>query len=374
MIPIFKPHYNTKEILSELEKIFTSGWTGLGPKTAEFEERTAEFLDVDYSVFVNSCTAALLLSLHALNLPKPSKVIVPDITFVSTASIVTQLGHTPVLVPVNNHDLCIDLDYVLSLLKTDPTIKAIIPVHYSGNMCDMDQLISLSNKYNIAIIEDCAHAFGSRYKQKAAGTIGDFGCFSFHSVKNLAISDGGIVVCNNKESYEKLKKYRWFGIDRSTYDRMDKQSYSFDYNIRDIGFKSHGNDVMAVIGLANLKNIDFCNQRRSEIYHYYLENLPFNIHQTNNHTQSSHHLVSCMIPNGKRNKFIDFMKTQDISIGVHYKPLSSFSVFSDFATDETKLSSEKIYAEIATLPCFPELTDEALHKIVMTSKQFLDTL
>ncbi len=370
MIPLFKPKYNKKRIFEELDKIFDSGWTGLGPKTAEFEKAFAKRLDMPYGVFTNSCTSALHLALDALNLPKGSSVVVPDITFVSTAAAVLYAGYIPVLAPVDDN-MQLDLDFVEIQVQRLHT-PAVVVVHYSGNCCDMDRLMRICNNArdyrgkNPRIVEDCAHSCGSRYQDKPLGTFGDLACFSFHAVKNLPIADGGMVV--GKPEYEKkLRAQRWLGIDKSTYDRTGK-NYSYSYEINDLGFKSHGNDVMAVIGLANLEILDEVNVRRLEIYQRYRNELNFPIHMPRRDVVSSHHLVSCLMD--ERDAFIDWMNSHGISIGVHYKPLSSFDYYRRFAAENTATRSSLQFRQLATLPCFPDLTDCQQTMIIDAANRF----
>lgn len=365
MIPVFKPCMNKEKILKHLGEIFDSGWIGLGPVTNEFESNVADFIGSKYSVFFNSCTSALHLAIEALKLPKGSIIVVPDITFASTATVALQAGHKLCLAPVTYGDLCIDLEW-LETTMNQIKIACVIPVHYSGNCCDMKKLVDLCKSKDVLIIEDCAHAMGTKYNGKSVGTFGEMGCFSYHAVKNLAIGDGGCIV--GKDVYEPfLRKMRWMGISKSTYDRTGKQ-YTFSYDIDDIGYKYHGNDISAVIGLHNLENLTKNNLRRKSIFEKYAAELPC-IHVPNDGVESSHHLVSMFI--NRRNEFIDYMAEKGISIGVHYKPLSSFTVFSQYASDGVKNRSNRIFSTLATLPCFPDLKDTEQDYIIKNVKTFL---
>ncbi|MDI6788316.1 MAG: aminotransferase class I/II-fold pyridoxal phosphate-dependent enzyme, partial [Planctomycetota bacterium] len=187
MIQLFKPFFGEEE-LEALREPFETGWIGLGPKTAEFEKKFAEFIGVKYAVGVNSCTSALDLALKLLEIRHGDEVIVPTMTFVSTAHVVAYNLATPIFADVDEKTLAIDLEDVKR--KITLRTKAIIPVHYSGRPCDMDALKKIAGD-KIAIIEDAAHGCGADYKGKKCGSIGDIGCFSFHAVKNLAMGDGG---------------------------------------------------------------------------------------------------------------------------------------------------------------------------------------
>lgn len=356
MISLFKPQYNKRKILEELDKLLDIGWTAIGPKTAELEELLARKLKVDFSVFTNSCTSALHLAIECLKLPPKSKIAVPDITFVSTASAVLYAGHIPVLVPVDD-SIQIDLDYLEKLIACTK-INCVIPVHYSGNCCDIERLLSLCK--NIPIIEDCAHAMGSSYKSQPLGTFGDFGCFSFNAIKNLPIADGGLIVSKRKECENHLKKLKLFGIDRKTGRHT--------YNIDMLGYKYHGNDLMAVIALANLEILDKGNEIRRKIYQKYkLKEFGVKIHAINNNVVSSHHLITGFVQ--KRDEFIEKMQNNNIEVGIHYRPVSSFSFYEKFADEIVKKRSSKLYNNIVSLPVYPELTDSEQSHIIETARK-----
>jgi len=231
MIPIFKPLMNKEEILYELGKIFDSGWIGLGPKTAEFEEKFANYIGVKYAVGVNSATAALHLGCRVLGLKEDDEVIVPSMTFVSTAIAPLYCQAIPVFADIEEDTLCIDPRDVEK--KITPKTKVIIPVHYGGHACRMDEIMGIAKKHNLSVIEDVAHGCGGKYKRAKLGSIGIMGCFSFHAVKNLPTGDGGMVTTNNKEIYNKLKKLRWVGISKDTWGRST-EGYSWQYSVDEL--------------------------------------------------------------------------------------------------------------------------------------------
>jgi perosamine synthetase len=370
MIPLFKPKYNKEPILKDLADLFDSGWTGLGKKTQEFEAALARYVGSPYSVFVNSCTAALHLAVHCLGLDQSAKVLVPDITFVSTAACVQYCGLEPVLAPLDPRSVCLDLEAVERLAAADRRIKAVIPVHYGGNCCDLNRLVDICERYGLKMVEDCAHALGTTFAGRHVGTFGEFGCFSYHAVKNLPIADGGSVVA--REGYKSaLERLRWMGIDRSTFERHSASKYSFLYDIGEVGWKYHGNDLMAVIALRNLEILDQCNARRKQIYERYVEHLPqLEILRPHPQVRSSHLLVSCCIDD--RDDFIGFMNSQGVSVGVHYRPLSHFSVFRPFAAEAVAASSNRLFRRLATLPCYPDLTEDEQGYVIGRIRAFLE--
>ena len=262
MIPVFRPLMNKKEILRELSKIFDSGWIGLGPKTAKFEQKFAKYIGVKYAVGLNSCTAALHLANLVAGIRRGDEVIVPSLTFVSTALVPLYCGATPIFADVEEDTLCFDPEDLEQ--KITSKTKAIIPVHYGGHACRMDEIMKIANEHNLWVIEDNAHGCGGKYKDAMLGSIGIMGCFSFHSVKNLPTGDGGMITTNDERLYDELKKLRWVGIDKDTWDRSFPKDYSWQYSVDRLGFKYHMNDITAVIGLAQLKVLEEHNLIRRE--------------------------------------------------------------------------------------------------------------
>jgi perosamine synthetase len=363
MIPIFKPAYNTEKILAEMARIFDEGWTGLGQECIRFEQALARRLQSDYSVFLNSATAALHLAVECLQLPRGSRIAVPDITFISTATAALYAGHVPVLLPVDDN-IQLDLD---ALERVIDDVDAVIVVHYSGNCCDMDRLVALCKAHGRPLIEDCAHALGSSYKGRPLGTFGELGCFSFHSVKNLPIADGGLVIGHARYE-EPLRSLRWLGIDKPTYERTGRR-YNHSYDVTRLGYKCHGNDLMAVVGLANLELLDAHNARRKAIHDRYTAELEWlQFPQVGAHTQSAHHLVSCCIDD--RDRFIDYMAEGGVAIGVHYRPISSLSFYARYGTPAVRERSDRLFRRLATLPCYPDLTADQQTCVINLMNQF----
>jgi perosamine synthetase len=332
-----------------------SGWIGLGPKVEEFEKKFAEKVGVKYAVAVNSATAALDLAVKAHNI-KNGEVIVPALTFISTALAPLYNGNKIVFADIDEEKLCIDWEDVAS--KITKNTKAIIPVWYAGRYEDYPTHFPYGN---LTVIEDCAHASGT----KRAGTK-NTACWSFHAVKNLATGDGGMITTNDEEIYKKLIPMRWCGIDKSTWERSNKK-YGWDYAIDTIGYKCHMNDITAAIGLAQLERLDEMNDKRKLLVLQYIHELRdiswLRLPQYDN--RSSWHMFVGRIKE-KRDSFIDYMLAHGISVGVHYKPLNTYPMF-----PKTKLPvTDRVWKELVTLPLFPSMTDEQFEYIVKTIKKF----
>lgn len=359
MINLFKPQMGNEE-LESLRDIFKSGWIGLGPKTEEFEKQFAKYIGVKYAVGLNSATSALDLSLKLLNINHGDQVIVPTVTFVSTAHAVAYNLATPIFVDVDEN-LLMDIENVKQ--KITPRTKAIIPVHYSGRSIDMTYLKKIVG--DIPIIEDCAHACGSVFNDKKCGSLGSMGVFSFHAVKNLSTGDGGMITTNDFDTYERAKKLRWLGIDKNTWERSDdNKSYWWEYDVSEIGLKCHMNDINAAIGLVQLKKLDGMNTRRKQIAEMYYEGFK-NLSQVitpimdTKNSKSSWHIycIKCQ----RRNDLSVYLKEKNIMTGVHYKPIHLYKCYDNIPSLP---KAEGYFKEILSLPMYPDLTDKEISLVI----------
>lgn len=362
MIPVFRPKMIKEEILLELEKIFDSGWIGLGPKTEEFEQKFAEYIGVKYAVGVNSATAALHLANLVLGIGLGDEVIVPSMTFVSTALAPLYCGGTPVFADIEEDTLCVDPADVEK--KVTSRTKAVIPVHYGGHACRMDEIMEIAHRHNLYVIEDAAHGCGGKYKNRMLGSVGVMGCFSFHAVKNLPTGDGGMITTNDEKIYNDLKKLRWVGIDKGTWDRSAKKGYSWQYSVDKLGFKYHMNDITAVIGLAQLKVLDEHNLIRREYAQRYDEAFKdvswIKLPVEKDYAYSCRHNYVVKVP--LRNELNGYLSAKGISTGVHYEPIHHFKVFGEVKADLP--ITERVWPRLLTLPLYPSMTEGEFDKVV----------
>jgi perosamine synthetase len=365
-LSVFKPCFGDEE-LKALEEPFRSGWIGLGPKTAEFEARFAEFCGVSHAVGVNSATAALDLAMRLLGVNHGDEVIVPTITFVSTAHVVAYNLATPIFVDVDPNTLA--MDFADLERKLSRRTKAIIPVHYGGRMVDMDRLQAIAG--DIPIVEDCAHAAGGYYKGRHAGSFGRFGCFSFHAVKNLAMGDGGALVTNDDASVRRAKRLRWLGIDKDTWERSElDRSYWWEYFVDEIGLKCHMNDIQGAIGLVQLGKLPAMNRRRVEIKNLYLDGLR-DLPQVqcppddDKVYQSAWHIFSVQAE--KRDDLSVYLRDQGIATGVHYKPIHLYRCYGNATVLP---NAEAVFPRLLTLPMYPDLQNEDVHRVIDTIRRF----
>ncbi|CAG0999704.1 perosamine synthetase [Methanosarcinales archaeon] len=311
-IPLFKPYFGLEE-LEEIEKVLNSGWVSQGPKVKEFEEKAANYLGVKYAIAVTNCTAALHLALLSFDIRNGDEVLVADFTFPATGHSVLYCGAKPVFVDIDPKTYNIDPESIEEKI-TDKT-KAIIPVHTFGQSAEMDAIIKIAKNHNIKIIEDAACAFGAKYNNKYAGTIGDVGCFSFHARKGITTGEGGMVVTNNQTLAEKIRYLSIFGM-TSAWDREKSNKFIIP-EFTDVGYNYKMSDITAAVGVAQLRKLDKIIQRKKELARYWDEKLkeielvesPY-VSENIKHIYQSY--VSVVDKNINRNKIIEMLAKKGI--------------------------------------------------------------
>ena len=369
-IPVFRPCVGNDEI-NAIADVINSGWLGLGPKVAEFESKFAKYIGTKHAVALNSGTSALDMALKLLNVNHGDEVIVPAMTFVSTAHAVVYNLATPIFADVDPITLNIDIDDVER--KITSRTKAIIPVHYSGRPVDFDKLKSVVDKFdnNIYIIEDSAHATSGSYKGTMCGALGDISAFSFHAVKPLTTGDGGAITLNDDNMTDRAKKLRWLGIDKGTWDRtsIDK-SYWWEYKVEEVGLKCHMNDMQAAMGLSQLNKIESLRQHRRDRAMFYSVGLS-DVDEVwlpmydDECYMSAWHLFQIKCKH--RDKLSIYLKSKGISTGVHYKPIHMYSCYGN---TPVLPNAESVFGKILTLPLFPDLSYDDISYITDTIKEF----
>jgi len=360
MIPVYRPYHDEKEI-QYLKEVIDSGWWGMGPKTKEFENRFAQYIGSKHALGLNSATAALHLALMCIGV-KDAEVISPAMTFVSTNHAILYNGGIPVFCDIEPENLNMRAEDIAKLI-TKKT-KAIIVVHYGGYACDMDPIMQLADEHKLVVIEDCAHACGGEYKGKKLGSIGHFGSFSFQAVKNLATGDGGMLTTNNDEWAERIKKLRWVGISKDTFDRGAGNSYDWFYDVVEPGFKYHMNDIIAALGLAQFEKLDWMNGRRRYWSDKYREAFA-DIKGIHTPPVIDYMLPAChnfVIQVDNRDQLRSKLMEKGITTGVHYYPNHLFDMYKQFYR---KLQvTESIWTKLVTLPLYPALSEKTFGIII----------
>jgi len=372
-IRLFRPLIGEEE-LEKIKETFDRSWIGLGPVVNEFEKKWSEFLSCEISVAVNSCTAALHLALKCFQFPKGKKVLVPTQTFSATASAILYNDLIPVFVDSDPISLGMDLEDLKN--KYDSDCVAVIPVHYAGHPVPMDLLVPWARRYNLAVIEDCAHTAGGIYKGKRLGMWGDIGCYSFEEKKCMTTGDGGMLSSNNPELLKNIKAYRWVGIDKDNwktakkYTEINKDAFHWYYELSVLGYKYNMNDISASIGLAQLEKLESMNKRRNDIISIYLDGIknlktikPLISYEPDKYVYQMFG-VRCDM----KDELIIYLKSEGVSTGCHYTPLHTQPLFKDYSNPCPV--AEREYERMITLPLHAALTDEEVGYVIQSLHDF----
>jgi dTDP-4-amino-4,6-dideoxygalactose transaminase len=316
-----------------VDDVLRSCWLGTGPQVARFEREFRTWRDGwGHPVALNSCTAALHLSLLAAGIGPGDEVITTPLTFCATVNAIIHCGATPVLADVDPETMCIDPTAVEAVIT--PRTKAVLPVHFAGRPCDMDRLVGICERHRLVLIEDCAHAIETRWRGRPAGTFGQFGCFSFYVTKNVVTGEGGMVLCANEASAARVKMLGLHGMSRDAWKRFSDDGYKH-YHVVESGFKYNMMDVQAAIGLVQLTRVQQMWQRRQEIWAYYqqqFEQLPAQRPgPCAAHELHGLHLYTLLIDEARcktsRDRFLSAMHARNLGCGVHYLSIPEHPVY-----------------------------------------------
>ncbi|MDX6403389.1 MAG: perosamine synthetase [Blastocatellia bacterium] len=368
-VRLFKPSVGQEE-LDNIRGVFERAWLGLGPLVAEFEKAWSEYIGSAGSIGVNSGTAALHLALTAFNFPAGAKVLVPALTFVATATAVLYNNLEPVFIDTDPETLTLSLEDLERKITRD--CVAVLPVHFGGQPVAMDALMELAARHGLAVIEDCAHAAGGHYKGRKLGTWGDIGCFSFEEKKCMTTGDGGMISSDRLDLIEPLRANRWIGIDKDTWRRAagytdtgNTDARHWHYEVAVLGYKYNMNDLMAAIGLAQLKKLDRMNERRLQIIGRYLRGikdceqikplLPYEVTEG-----ASYWLFGVRCE--RRDELIIHLKQRGIASGVHFMPLPLHPLFRSY--NDVIPVARRVWQTFITLPLFADLTDEEVDYVI----------
>jgi dTDP-4-amino-4,6-dideoxygalactose transaminase len=334
--------------------VLESGWSGQGPRCAELEKQWKEMTGAQNAHFVSSATAALHLAVRLQDLPKGSVVATTPLTFVSTNAAILYEGLVPLFCDCND-DLSLKFDSVKEAVESKGA-TVVMWVHHGGNVSpDFYMLMDYVKEHgHVRVIEDCAHASGAFYADgsRVGSRTDTISCFSFHSVKNLPIFDGGMLCCPTEGMDTRARRLSWMGIDKSTYARTagsGNEVYKWSYDVPELGWKYNGNDVAAAIGLVQIRYLDRDNAYRRLLYERYADRLVSSKSAMliGHERGSSHHLVMAMVEN--REQAIASLKANGVAPGVHYLPNYLFPVFQGF-DHSLCVNVEDVAGEILSLP------------------------
>lgn len=344
---LFRPYIHG-DAEHEVLKVLESGWIGLGPKVEEFEKMCASYLKAQHVVAFNSGTAALQAAVHTIGNPWGPIVSTPN-TFVSTNHVILQEGFDVAFADIEGDTGNMSLESLKRTIYVAGA-QAVMVVHYGGQPVDLDEIYDLG----YPVIEDAAHAFGANYNGRMIGERGKYVCFSFHAVKPLGIGDGGLLATDSAEVAETARRLRWLGIDKSTLQRHTG-SYKWDYDVTDIGYKSHMNDIQAAIGIGQLKHFEEDQIYRQKLVNAYIESLPVmkgcRLLTQKPYRHSSHHLMVFQATSkGMRDEIMWAMMREGYETGMHYKPNYLYSMYKDCYRDRDCPNMEQFYKLSVSLP------------------------
>lgn len=332
-----------------------------GPGIAEFEEAFAKYTGAKYAVALSSGTAALHACCFAIDIKAGDEVITTPNTFAASANCVLYCGGTPVFADIDPDTYNISPEEIEKQI-TDRT-RAIIPVHFAGQPCDMDTINGIAQKHNLYVIEDAAHASGAEYRGRKIGSISDMTIFSFHPVKHITTCEGGMVTTDNEELYNKIKSFRAYCITKDPELWEDQEDGPWHYEMQGLGFNYRISDVMCALGISQLKKLDKFVQRRREIAERYNEEmksfehivLPYQALGCN----SSWHLYTILVKDGRKREVYKKLREAGIGVDVHYMPVYKHPYYQHNGYRDVKCqNAEKIYEQIISIPIFYRLTED----------------
>jgi len=362
-------------------KVLRSRWLSTGPVTERFERSFSEYLGGGYAIAVSNGTAALHLALACLRLKEGDEIVLPSLTFVATANAILYVGAKPVFADIVGLD---DLNISPQEIEKKITkrTKAILVMHYGGYPCDMKSIMGIAKRYGLFVIEDAAHAPGAEYQGRKCGLIGNIGCFSFFSNKNLVTGEGGMVVTHNKELSEKVRRMRSHGMEMLSWDKYRGRLSSYD--IEGLGYNYRTTEIQSALGLAQLKKLDRNNRKRKTLVEAYRKELqevkgisiPFLQFQGH----PSYHLFPILVHNKQkalssilRDRVMEGLRNFKIQTSVHYPPVHLFSLYrKNFGYKKGMLpKTEEVSGREITLPLHPRMDGKDVKWIAKKVKEVI---
>lgn len=357
--------------IDEVARSMRSGWLGTGPKVARFEEQFRAYRNASHAVAVNSCTAALHLSMLAAAIRPGDQVITSALTFCATVNAIIHAGGTPVLADIRPDSM--NMDARDAAKRVTPDTRAILPVHFAGRPCDMDALLSLAGEHGLKVVEDCAHAIETEWRGQAAGTIGDFGCFSFYVTKNVVTGEGGMVLTRREEDAARIKILALHGMTKDAWRRFGDSGYRH-YQVVECGFKYNMMDIQAAIGIHQLSRVEQYWKRRGQIWERYNEafrGLPVGLPAgPEPDTRHAYHLYTILVDDAAagvtRDEFLERMTANNIGVGVHYVSIAEHPFYQErFGwRPEDYPHAMRVGRQTVSLPLSAKLTDEDVEDVI----------
>lgn len=371
-IPYGRQNIDEEDIQAVVD-VLRSDYLTTGPSVTEFEKIVADYVGAKYAVAISNGTAALHAACFAAGIGEGDEVITTPITFAASANCALYCGAKPVFADVKADTYNIDPEDIKRKI-TDKT-KAIVAVHFTGQPCEMDEIHAIAKEHNLVVIEDAAHAIGADYKGKMVGSISDMTTFSFHPVKHVTTGEGGMIVTNNEELYEKLVLFRSHGITRNE-KFMHRNEGGWYYEQIDLGYNYRITDIQCALGVSQMKKLDKFIAKRRELVDRYNEAFkdvegvvcPKQAEGCNN----SYHLYVIQVPNGRRKEIFDKLRDAGIGVNVHYIPVYKHPYYQENGyKDVCCKNAEAVYANFISLPLYYGLTFEEQDYVIEKVKEFV---
>lgn len=379
-LPFARPTFGDEEI-SEVEQVMRSGWLTTGPRAAQFEADFAKFIGAKYAIAVNSATSGLHLALEAAGVRRGDRVITTPYTFTATAEVIRYLGAEPTFVDIEPRTMNIDPEKLAHHSERSPDIRAILPVHFGGQSCDMGNILALARARQWKVVEDAAHALPATWQGKMIGTFADLTVYSFYVTKTIATGEGGMVVTDNEDYAQRMKAMRLHGINRDVFDRYTSKKPAWFYEVIAPGFKYNMTDIAAAIGICQLRKAWGFQQRRAWIADQYNRafadlalQIPYVARPDDVHAWHLYviqlELESLTI---SRDRFIELMSEAGIGTSVHFIPLHIQPYWRDrygFRPEDFPVC-HYVYQRAVSLPIYPSMTDGDVERVISAVKEIL---
>lgn len=371
------PNIGDAEVSGVVE-VMRSGWLGTGPKVAQFEKDFAAYKGVERAAALNSCTAALHLSILASDVGPGDEVITTPMTFCATVNAIIHAGATPVLADID--PVTHNIDPAAVERKITSRTKAILPVHFAGRPAQMTELCGIADRHGLTLIEDCAHAIETEYRGQKAGTFGHFGCFSFYVTKNVATGEGGMVLARTQEAHDRIRILGLHGMSRDAWKQFSDKGYKH-YQVVEAGFKYNMMDLQAIIGIEQLRRVDKYWKRREKIWGIYQQkfsDLPIELPAAVEcDTRHAYHLYTIMVDGTRaglsRDAFLTEMTDRNIGVGVHYLSLPEHPYYQErFGwRPEDYPHATRVGRQTVSLPLSSKLSDRDVEDVIAATRAVL---
>ena len=369
-IPVFVPHIGA-DTLAHVSDAFDVGWLGMGASTREFEQRIADYLGLDdrHVVATNTGTSALHIALLAAGVGPGDEVITPSFNYVADHQAVRMTGADVVMCDIRDDNLGLDVDKAEALI-TGRT-RAIIPLHFAGIPCDIEAVYRLASRHGLRVVEDAMHAFGTRVDGGMIGSHGDITCFSFDPVKIITSIDGGCVIVRDEQELQRLQHMRLLGVDKDTTERY-KNKRAWEYDVVSPGFRYHLTNIMASIGISQIKRVDeFINTRRKvcQAYSQAFAGIEGVKVPASDFSAVSPFIYSLRVTGGRRGELIAHLDRERIDTGIHFIPVHKHSYFSGARCGDMSVT-ERVVEEVLTLPLHSNMNPEHVGRVIDAVTKF----